>query len=171
MVGSSKAITARQGSVPPGTTACGGWLILGAPLLGACAGMSSFSNRSVRSLGSGNRSWSGNGQFRWGMIRPLSRRARPGVAAAIDDERAEMALRNSESQHPASIKDDDRQSARCKARQRSRRRRRRRDHPGSLFDASRVRRTADNGRRDARGVPVIAFPPMRACGGTAASSS
>src|ERR1700687_3694290 len=84
-------------------------LILGAPLLGACAGMSSLSNPfSSQPAGPPQEPpVAGNGRVKVGLILPLSAAGNAGVAAQSMKNAAEMAL--AEFQNPniqLLIKDD-----------------------------------------------------------------
>lgn len=85
-------------------------LILGAPLLGACAGLSSFNNPFVSSTPAGPAEQPaalGSGQVKVGLVLPLSATGNAGVAAQSMRNAAEMAL--AEFQNPnirLLIKDD-----------------------------------------------------------------
>jgi ABC-type branched-subunit amino acid transport system substrate-binding protein len=82
-------------------------LILGAPLLGACAGASSFSNPFGSQPSAQEPLVAGNGQVKVGLILPLSGAGNAGVAAQSMKNAAEMAL--AEFQNPniqLLIKDD-----------------------------------------------------------------
>ena len=86
-------------------------LILGAPLLGACAGMNSFSNPFSSQPGPSGPVQeplvAGTGQVKVGLILPLSATGNAGVAAQSMKNAAEMAL--AEFQNPniqLLIKDD-----------------------------------------------------------------
>jgi len=104
MVDPSKS-KSRPASGTTRRTAVG--LILGAPLLGACAGVSSFSNPFGSQPSAQEPLVAGSGQVKVGLILPLSAAGNAGVAAQSMKNAAEMAL--AEFQNPniqLLIKDD-----------------------------------------------------------------